>query len=431
VARLLVLSLNYSPEPTGFAPHTTALAEHLVVEGHVVTVVTGFPFAPRWARWSSYRGEILRRETVNGVPLVRVSHFIPRRPGSAMQRILLEGSFAVTGLLALTPSLVGGRRFDLVLYVGAQPAIAWLARIIAAVQRVPYVVKITDLAAQAANDVGITRPGRLSRALEHIEYGAYRRARAAIVLCDAFRTALVANGFPAGAVHLIRDSVDLNMIRPGADGSVFRRRHGMGDREFIVLYSGSLGLKQGLFDVVRAAQLTAADGQAVRWVLVGEGETRLELARRVQSAGVDDRVLMLPLQPEDELAGMFAAADLLLLRSVKDTVVPSKLLMYMAAGRAILAAVNPESQAAAIVRDAQGGIIVPAEDPQSMAEAVRAAQADRSVLEAMARRNRVYAEEHFDRAAILTAQQRVIEQIVGEIPKMRVQPTTAAGRLTP
>ena len=30
MSRLLILSLNYAPEPTGFAPHTTALAEHLV-----------------------------------------------------------------------------------------------------------------------------------------------------------------------------------------------------------------------------------------------------------------------------------------------------------------------------------------------------------------------------------------------------------------
>lgn len=431
MARLLVLTLNYFPEPTGFAPHATALAEHLVVEGHAVTVVTGFPFAPRWARWSSYRGEFLRRETVNGVRLVRISHFIPRRPGSATQRILMEGSFALMGSLALTPGLVGGRRFDLVLYIGAQPAIAWLARILAAVQRVPYLVKITDLAAQAATDVGITRAGKLSRALEHIEYHAYRRARAAIVLCDAFKTALVTNGFRADRVHLIRDSVDLNVIRPGADGSAFRRRHGIGDREFVVLYSGSLGLKQGLFDVVHAAQLTAAACPEVRWVLVGEGETRVALARRVQSAGTEDRVLMLPLQPEAELAGMFAAADLLLLsqlRSVKDTVIPSKLLMYMAAGRAILAAVNPESQAAAIVRDAQGGIIVPAEDPHSMAEAVRGAILNRSAIEIMAKRNRAYAERHFDRAAIVSAQQRVIEQIVGENTKTQLQPTAAAGR---
>ena len=201
----------------------------------------------------------------------------------------------------------------MVLDVGAQPTIAWLARLAASLQRVPYIVSITDLAAQAARDVGITTEGRLSDALERIEYGAYRQAQAAIVLCEAFKTALVQNGFPTEAVHLIRDSVDLNMIRPGSDGSVFKRRHGIGETEFVVLYAGSLGLKQGLFDVVNAARHVRANYPPVRWVLVGEGEMRAELARRVRSAGVEDQVLMLPLPQEAEMPGMSAAADSLLL----------------------------------------------------------------------------------------------------------------------
>ena len=42
---VLVLTLNYAPEQTGFAPHVTALCEHLVKRGHVVTALTGFPFS--------------------------------------------------------------------------------------------------------------------------------------------------------------------------------------------------------------------------------------------------------------------------------------------------------------------------------------------------------------------------------------------------
>src|SRR5712691_6327546 len=102
VSQLLIVSLNYAPEPTGFAPHTAALAEHLAAEGHAVTVVTGFPYAPRWRRWPEYRGPFMRIGQQRGVRLVRLSHFIPRRPGSAVQRILMEGSFAAVGLAAIS-----------------------------------------------------------------------------------------------------------------------------------------------------------------------------------------------------------------------------------------------------------------------------------------------------------------------------------------
>jgi colanic acid biosynthesis glycosyl transferase WcaI len=414
--KLLVLSINYAPEPTGFAPHTTALAEHLAKAGHDVEVVTGFPFAPRWRRWDEYQREFIRRETVNGVRLTRITHFVPRRPGSAWQRILMEGSFCLSGAVALLCNAIARRSApDAILYVGAQPSIAWLARVLSALYGVPYVVKITDLATQAAVDVQVVTSPLVARALERLEFSAYRRAGAAIVLCHPFDTALRRSGF-RDAIHLIRDSVDLEAIRP-RDGSPFRERHGIGRDEFVVLYSGSLGLKQGLSSVLDAAAQIKALGSDIRWVIVGEGETRISLERQAKDAGLGDRVLLLPLQPEHEVGQMLGAADVLLLsqlRMVKDTVIPSKLLMYMAAGKPVLAAVNAGSQAAAIVRDAQCGIIVEPENPGALADAVQEAQRQPEARRSWASRSRAFAERHFERRAIVEEQQFVIENLVFE-----------------
>ena len=101
MARFLILSINYSPEATGFAPHTTALAEFLVRTGHQVNVVTGFPFAPKWRRWPEYRAGFTQRESMNGVVVTRITHFIPRHPRRIAGRLLMEGSFAlVAGVIA-------------------------------------------------------------------------------------------------------------------------------------------------------------------------------------------------------------------------------------------------------------------------------------------------------------------------------------------
>ena len=105
------------------------------------------------------------------------------------------------------------------------------------------------------------------------------------------------------------------------------------------------------------------------------------------------------------MSRMFAAADVLLLNqlaSVKDTVVPSKLLTYMAAGRPVLAAVNSSSQGAAILREANGGILVAPEDPLALVRGVETLMsAGPGPLAAMGSRNRAYAEEHFDKTKIL------------------------------
>lgn len=407
--RLLVLSINYWPEPTGFAPHTTAIAEHMVHAGHVVTVLTGFPFAPRWRRWPEYRGELVRREVVNGVHLVRITHFIPRKPGSVWQRLAMEGSFAASGAAALLRTLFD-RQFkpDAVLYVGAQPAIAMLARAIAAAAGVPYFVNVNDLAAQAASDVGIIGAGWKQRLLERFEFAAYRAAAGASVLCGSFSTALVEHGYPADRIRLIRSPIDLDLVRPLPRDPEHREALGLPADAFIVLFAGSMGLKQGLTNVVEAARQLRRRSSAKRrivWVLVGDGETRADIERQVLEHDLRDSIRILPFQPEHRLAAMFAAADVLLLNqlaSVKDTVIPSKLLTYMAAGRAVLAAMSSSSQGAEVLEDARGGLLVSPDDPRALADGVEAlADAGQEALTAIGLRNRQYAEQHFDQRVIL------------------------------
>jgi colanic acid biosynthesis glycosyl transferase WcaI len=114
---------------------------------------------------------------------------------------------------------------------------------------------------------------------------------------------------------------------------------------------------------------------------------------------------------------MFSAADVLLLNqltTVKDTVIPSKLLTYMAAGRPVLAAVNANSQGAKLLREADGGIIVEPENPRALAEGLKGLMRDESVLKEMGERNRQYAVEHFDRKKILLAQEMFLAHVVNE-----------------
>lgn len=198
MARLFIVSINYAPEPSGFAPHATHIAEYLARQGHDVSVFTGFPFAPWWRRRPEDRGRLFSTERDGNVTIHRVTHYIPRRPSSVIQRVAMEGSFSVAGFVAMVAAMLGKGRPDAVLYTGAQPAAAMLARILASLARCPYVVRITDLAAHAALDTGMAGR-RLSRALEAFEFAAYRTAAGAIVLCDSFgapwlNTAIRRNG---------------------------------------------------------------------------------------------------------------------------------------------------------------------------------------------------------------------------------------------
>jgi len=437
--RILVLSINYAPEPAGFAPHATALAEYLAERGHDVTVITGFPFAPRWKRWPEYRRVFSSHAFEKNVAVRRVSHFIPRRAGSMWQRVAMEASFCLAAAAVLSPTLLNRRaRPDAVLYIGAQPALAMLARWIGSVMHVPYFVNVNDLAAQAAADVGIVRHGWMQKMLERFEFAAYLPSAGASVLCPSFGEALTARGYPASRIRVIRSPVDLDLVRPLPPSAEYREALGVPGDAFVVLFAGSMGLKQGLMNVVEAARQVRNRGPEQRpivWVLVGDGETRGRLDQFTKQHDLGAVVRLLPFQPAEEMSQMFAAADVLLLNqlaSVKDTVVPSKLLTYMAAGRPVLAAVNRSSQGAEILLEANGGLLVEPEEPLALVRGVEALiDAGPGPLAAMGACNRAYAEQHFDQRTILAEHEKLIlghlshthrrpeDGRVSELPKAR------------
>ena len=254
----------------------------------------------------------------------------------------------------------------------------------------------------------------LMQLLAKFEYAAYTQASGAIVLCEGFQEALLSHQYPSAQIRIIRDSVNLDLIYPTPAGARFRHTAKLTAEDFVVLYSGSMGLKQGLTNVVYAAQLLKDHSPYIKWVLVGDGELKPVLQDLISEHDLSAQIRLLPLQPEAEMAAMLSSADILLLnqlRSVKDTVIPSKLLMYMASGRPVLAAVNARSQAAALLRDAQGGILVAPEDPNSLAQAVQQICDDQATLGEMGQRNRSYAEVHFDQRKIVVAQEEFLSQV--------------------
>lgn len=424
MARFLIVTINYAPEPSGFAPHATSFAEDLARRGHEVSVFTGFPFAPRWRRREEDRGRFFASERSGTLSIHRVTHYIPRRPSSALQRIMMEGSFSVTAFVAMVATMLrAGRRPDAVIYIGAQPALAMLARIVAALTGRPYVVRITDLAARAALDVGIVG-GRLSRLLDAFEFAAYRKAAGAMVLCRSFEDELVKSRYPRDRIRVMTNPIDTELVRPVARDSRFRARFGIPEGAFLVLHAGSMGLKQGLLNVVAAADMTR--GTAIHWLFVGDGEMRAELVEATRARHLEETVRFVPFQPAEDMAAMFAAADVLLvnqIRAVKDTLIPGKLLTYMAAGRPVLLAAHPDSQAAALLRDANGGLLIAPDEPDALAAAARWLEAaGPETLAEFGARNRAHAVEHLDQRTILEAQEQFLMAIIGASPSVSGRP---------
>jgi len=396
--RILVLGINYAPERTSVAPFTTGLCEHLASQGHQVTVVTAFPYYPEWRVWDGYRGRLYRKERINGVEVRRVAHFVPAKPSNLVQRLLYDLSYT---LAAFCAALFTGK-CDLIYCSCPPPTVAFASYLLGILKGAPFVMKLTDLASDAALSTGIMKSSACLRLARAFEAFTYRKALGVICLCQGFIDRLRERGVSPEKLHLIPDWGDTKGIRPQARDASFRETNDIPSGAFLVLHTGNMGKKQDLTNVVHAAQLSRSDPDLV-WLLVGQGEERVALEQEIQHHGLIN-IHLLPLQPAEGLSAMYAAADALLVnqrKAVEDAVIPSKLLTYMAAGRAVVAAVSDRSETARQISRANCGVVAPAEDPDALVEAVHALRSAPSFCQRLGKNGRAYAEANFTKSSVL------------------------------
>jgi colanic acid biosynthesis glycosyl transferase WcaI len=403
--------MNYAPERTGIGLITTELSEYLVSRGHRVSVATAFPHYPEWEIQDPYRGKLFLREERNGVWVHRGYVYVPGKP-SARQRILYDTSLSISAFLwGLTV-----RDVDVVLAISPPVQLGLMGWILSKIKRATFIFQLQDLIIDAAIALGMLKNPTAIRLARILENFVYRRAQAVLVACQGFADNLKSRGVPESKILVFSNWVDTKFISPLERNNSFRRIHNLNDQQFVVLHAGNMGAKQGLDNAIRAAgQLDGRND--ILFLLVGDGSDKARLVDMATREGVSN-VRFLPLQPRDMLPHMLSAADVLLLNQradVVDMVIPSKLLTYMAAGRPIVAAVHPDSEAARYIRQAECGLIVPPEEPGLLADAIRQLYANPELAARFGRNARAFAEEHFARERVLQQYDEFFRRLEGNV----------------
>ncbi len=410
-----VLGMNYAPEMTGIAPYTAGLAEHLAACGHRVSVLTTCPHYPQWSVQPPYRGRWRVVERRGGVFVRRGPVLLPRR-GSAVWRVAYDTSLALTTLLNAAPV----PRADVVLCVSPPIQLGITAAVLARRSGAALALLVQDLPLDAALAVGLLRPGRVVALGRWLERLVYSLADRIIVISTGFRERLVEAGVPSTSIVEIPNWVDTDRVRPLPPEPALRRQLGAAPGDFLVVHTGNMGEKQGLASAVAAAR-GVNGAQPFTLSLIGDGSDREAIAEAVARERLAN-VHLLPLQPAELFPRLLAAADALLLNqraAVVESVAPSKLLTYMAAGRPVLAAVNPASEAARVVRGAECGVLVEPEQPAALARAVAALAADPARRDRLGANGRRYVETHYTREAVLARYERCLEELAAARERRR------------
>jgi glycosyltransferase involved in cell wall biosynthesis len=368
---------HFYPEMISTGIHMTELAVALTRRGWRVRAVCAQPSL----LLSEANLAVPRAMTHEGITITRVGT-IGSHSGLA-GRALLALSFVLTSVVCALRLRHGARGIVL---TTNPPFLGLGAWALSRLGVLPYVLIVYDVYPEIASRLGVLKEGSL---MERLWQGATRtvlnEAAAVVVIGRDMERIIAAKVRPRqrGRLRLIPNWSDADAVAPvPRERNTFVAEHQLGNR-FVVQYAGRMGRTHNLEPLVGAAALLR--DLPIVFQLIGDGTRRAALVTWCRQRGLTN-VSFLPYQPMERLAEMLSAADLSVVcleSRFTGLSVPSKTYGAMAAGRAILGFLEPDSEIGRTIIERDCGVVLPDPTANAVARLVTELMADRPRLARM------------------------------------------------
>jgi len=376
-------------------PFPVGLSRQLAVGGHTVT----HAFA---SQLLTPRG-ILQRQKTDPASLefveVPMSKDYRANKYSFLKRLRYEREYG-RELVKLMTEL----KPDLILS-GQTPSDPQLNMIRAANKlRIPVVIWVQDFYCMAVDKLARKKlpvVGSMAGAwYRHLDAKCFAHSAQIVAITEDFLPMLAGFGVAKEKVSVIPNWAPLDDLPLRPRNNPWSARHGL-DGKFVFLYSGTLAMKHNPDLLRRLAAHFRHDSQ-VRIVVISEGPGA-DYLRKCQEVENLSNLILLPFQDFAAMSEVLASAEVLVTVLEADAgvfSVPSKVLTYHAAGRAILGAMPAENLAARIIQQQCSGVCVAPDNVDAFIAAAEKLRSDPVLAGNMGRQGRVYAERTFDIVSI-------------------------------
>lgn len=356
--RFTILTQYYPPEVGAAQTRLAAFARELGRHGHQVQVVTAMPSYPTGKVDPPYIGKFIVHETIDTIPVTRMWIY-PATGRQILKRLANYFSFTFSCLFALFQVPHAD-----ILFVESPPLFLCLsAWLVASLRQQKLVINISDLWPDSVVALGFMQDGLSVRFARIVEAWLYRRAWRVCGVTEGIRNSIIAKGNTPKKIMLLPNGVDICQFLP----KPYQSEPG---KKKCLLYAGTHGYAHGV-EVILQAAVQLQQRPDIEFLLVGDGADKLRLCQLAKELHLSNLRFEDPVPLDampDLLANSYAALVTVTGGSFFAGTRSAKLFPSMAAGRAILHSGHGEG--AAIVQEAQCGIVTPPGDAQALAEAV-------------------------------------------------------------
>jgi glycosyltransferase involved in cell wall biosynthesis len=183
--------------------------------------------------------------------------------------------------------------------------------------------------------------------------------------------------------------------------------------KFVVSYIGTIGMAHGLNAIIESAIQLRHSNPEIVFLILGEGTEKASIVARARDHGLEN-VRFVDQQPREQIPAYISASDVCLVLLKKadlfKTVIPTKMLEFMACARPVILGVD--GQARAILEEAGSGLVVEPENSDALVSAIRLLAANPEMAAQLGRNGREYVVRKFSRRETADKYIRVLERLL-------------------
>ncbi|WP_299797814.1 WcaI family glycosyltransferase [uncultured Maribacter sp.] len=368
--RILFVGYNFSPELTGIGKYSGEMMHWLAEKGHECTVLTSYPYYPYWKIQQPYRKnrfwykkEVTNFKSGGKLRVIRCPMYVPTKP-SGVKRMLLDCTFSLSAFLVSIP-LLFCKKYSRVITVAPSFQIGLLGVFYKKIKGAMHIHHIQDMQIEAAQDLGMIKSPKLLKALYAVEQYIFKNTDIISSISDGMIERIERKALKP--ISFFPNWTETKNFFPIEDNATLKKQFGFKPTDYIVLYSGGIGEKQGL-DAILTSAKDLNSHKHLQFIICGTGPYKEVLKEKAQKMNLSN-VHFMPLQPKECFNKFLNVADLHLViqkEKASDLVMPSKLTTILAVGGLSLITANPNSTLHKVVSKHGMGILVAPENQEAL-----------------------------------------------------------------
>lgn len=204
-----------------------------------------------------------------------------------------------------------------------------------------------------------------TRVLIALEKHFYRWFPCVVAVSDDIRRVLISSGVPSSKVEVVENGVSIKALENPGEALSLRESLGLKDDDFCVLNAGRLTRQKAQWTLIEAAALLRQRQLPVKVLIAGEGKLKESLLELIERLEVQDCVSLLGFR--QDIPELLAISNVFALPSL-DEGMPMILLESTARGVPVIT--TAVGDVPKLITQGESGLIVPKEDPESLANAI-------------------------------------------------------------